>query len=170
MDYNEGIKHMKCLSKLNGEFSPYNGITIKYPGYKQLGDYRLLVDGGAPTHADISEDLYNMVIDNEYSYNELKDFLTDIYDNGTNTEYNDETLDYLQSLIYWITLQEEINYPRTKGYAGINLPFCRYFEAIYSSLSISNFDISEVKRRCNNHGGFKPNLYPLLNPPIFYHY
>ena len=39
-------------------------------------------------------------------------FLKDIYYNGTKTCYVDPDLEYLQNLIFWITLQEEINYPR----------------------------------------------------------
>lgn len=171
MNYTEGINHMLQLSKSHGNFSPFNGIVINYPGYKRPGDYKLTVNGGtAPKHEDISTMLYNLIYSNTYTFQQLKDFLIDIYYNGTNTFYTNNDLQYLQHLIYWITLQEEINYPRSLGYAGINLAFCRFIEAIYCTQPNINFTIRTVKNRCNNHGTNKPQLYNLPNAPIFYHY
>lgn len=171
MNYSEGINHMLQLSRTTGNFSPYNGIVINYPGYKHQGDYRLTVnEGSAPKHEDISIMLYNLISNNIYTFQQLKHFLTDIYYNGTNTTYENNDLQYLQHLIYWITLQEEINYPRSSGYAGINLAFCRFVEAIYCTQPNINFTIENVQTRCNNHGYKKPQLYNLPNAPRFYHY
>lgn len=100
----------------------------------------------------------------------LRNFLIDVYYNGTNTAYRNHQLEYLKNLIYWITLQEEINYPHSKGYAGRNLAFCRFFEAIYATQSECNFTVQEVQNRCNNHGRNKPNLYDLPTSPTFYNY
>ncbi len=171
MNYTEGIEYMLNLRNERGQFSPYEGILINYPGYKRAGDYRLTVQGGtAPRHATISNQLYNLINDNVYTFQQLRDFLIDIYYNGTNTTYDNANLQYLQHLIYWITLQEEINYPRRRGFAGINLAFCRFVEAIYSTQPNINFTIQTVQARCDNHGGPRPILYNIINAPDFYHY
>lgn len=171
MNYSEGIRHILSLVGENGSFSPFADIVIHYPGRGKKGDYRLTVQGGeAPTHAQMSRRLYNLINGNNYSYQQLKHLLSDIHSNGTNTDYIDLNLKYLQHLIYWITLQEEINFPRSKGKSGINLAFCRYLEAIYSSQPLSNFTIEDVEARCNNYGQPKPPLYIINDSPDFYHY
>lgn len=171
MDYNEGVQHMLNLKNQKGSFSPIAGITVNYPGRKKPGDYRLEFNNRvAPTHADICLNLYNLITYNNYTFNIMNNFLSDIYNNGTNTTYCDATLEELKHIIYWITLQEEINYPRSKGYAGINLAFCRFFEAIYSTLPTSNITINQVQVRCNNHGINRPVLYNINIAPDFYHY
>lgn len=172
MNYNQGINQMLNLSGTSGSFSPYGDITITYPGYKKSGDYRLSISNGqvVPTHGYISTTLYNLIVNNSYTFYQLENLLNDIYYNGTNTHYCDVNLEYLKHLIFWVTLQEEINFPRRNGYAGINLPFCRYFEAIYSTQPHCNFTILDVQARCNNHGGPKPLLYNITNSPTFYHY
>lgn len=164
MNYSKGIEYMIARCENSGTFSPYNGILINYPGYKKKGDYRLTVKRGqAPPHSAICMYLYNLIENGYYSFDKLYHFLSDVYSNGTNTKYTDYALEYLQYLIYWITLQEEINYPRNKGFAGINLAFCRFFEAIYCTQSLSNFNIQTVQSRCNNHGNNKLNLKGVNN-------
>lgn len=178
MNYIEGVKHMHQLCHqvaphplYTHSFEPYDDIIIQYPGRKYNGDYRMNVSSfGVPTHIDISTMLYDLIIDNHFTYQTIKTFLTDIYNNGTNTTYNNNKLTYLQHLIYWVTLQEEINYPRAKNYAGINLAFCRFFEAIYATQPDSPFTLTDVLRRCNNHGSAKPSLYNLATAASFYHY
>lgn len=171
MNYSEGIQHMIQLCENSGSFSPYNSLTINYPGYKRRGDYRLeIATGQAPTHSMVCGFLHYLIENENYSFNNLTYFLSDIYSNGTNTNYTDNTLEYLQNLIYWITLQEEINYPRDRGCSGINLAFCRFYEAIACTQPLNNFDIQDVQIRCNNHGNNRPALYEIDNPPDFYHY
>lgn len=171
MNYDQGIQYMLNLASQSGSFQPYHGITINYPGYKRRGDYKLTVNGGrAPRHQDICLDLYNLINQGNYNFQTLQDFLSDVYLNGTNTNYNDPYLKQLQHLIYWITLQEEINYPRSKGFAGINLAFCRFYEAIYATHNTNTITLQNVQNRCNNHRGNKPQLYTIHNAPSFYHY
>lgn len=43
----------------------------------------------------------------------------------------DLTLDELSSSMFWIAIQEELNYPREEGYEGRRMPFARYLEATY---------------------------------------
>ncbi len=169
MNYSDGVTYMCNLIGQSGSFSPYNGIIINYPGKKNKGDYLLTVDNRkAPTHLNICEILHDMIISNKnYNFETLKNFLVDIYFNGTDTNYNDSYLESLKHLIYWTTLQEKINYPYG---AGIKLPFCRYFEAIYCTKQLCNFNINDVKLRCNNHGNSRPDLYNIENSPYFYNY
>ena len=171
MTYQEGLKKMRSLIGETGTFNVQDNICINYPGRFKPGDYRVTYENGiAPTHAEIASMLSKLVTENSYTFQELKEFLDDVYTNGTNTIYDDTSLENLKHLIYWTTLQEEINYPRAKGYAGIKLPFCRYFEAIYSTLLNSPFTIDEVIRRCNNHNQSRPELYSFLETPIYYSY
>jgi hypothetical protein len=73
-----------------------------------------------------------------------------------------------KELIYWITLQEEINYPQPE-YAGRKLPYQRYYEAILAKLGKCRFE--DVIRRTNNHGTGKPKLFTNITNvriPLFY--
>lgn len=167
MNYTEGIQQMKNLIGQSGTLHPYEDILISYPVRKKKGNYRVSIrNGQALTHPYICQILYNFIINTEYTYDEMYDFLSDIYTNGTNSNYEDLTLRYYQHLIYWTTLQEEINYPRSIGKAGINLPFCRYYESIYA-VNNQLFSIDDVIYRCNNHGNVKPPLYNIPNSPFF---
>lgn len=171
MNYAQGVTKMKNLANQSGSFEPFNGIIVNYPGYKKSGDYKVsLADGEVPTHADMANLLHDLITSEKYTYEELKDFLIDVYQNGTTTNYNNSSLEELKHKIFWITLQEEINYPRSTGKAGINLPYCRYYEAIYCTRPESNFELSEVKNRCNHAGKNKPVLYSIPDAPLFYKY
>ena len=141
-------------------------LRIDYPGYKQKGDYRLSRNGIAPTHVNIVNGIYNMVTLNNFS--DIKDSLGDLYINGlnsTNTFFSIEQ----KELIYWITLQEEINYPQPR-YAGRKLPYQRFFEGALAKLGY--LTINDVHSRTNNHGGRRPILFDCSSfkiiPPIFY--
>lgn len=173
MNYEQGIALMKRLCNQNqkGQFEPYPGIVINYPGGKNSGDYQLsLEDSTMPTHADISLKLHELITSGTHTFSELEKFLIDVYSNGTATSYSSNFLERLKHLIFWITLQEDINYPRSEGFAGINLPYCRYYEAIYSTQPGSTFTIETVQQRCNNHGSSRPTLFNLQHAPRFYTY
>ena len=119
-----------CPPNNQGQFTAYSNIIIHYPGYKKNGDYRLEIQGGTvPSHSDICKILHNLIVNNRYSFSVLEQLLEDIYENGTLTDYEDRNLKYLQNLIFWVTLQEEINYPRTKPwFAGRNLAFAGFMK------------------------------------------
>lgn len=171
MNYEQGISKMKSLANQSGSFEPFKGITINYPGYKKPGDYKVSLENGhVPTHGDISSLLNNLITSGTHTYEELKDFLIDVYQNGTTTNYTNSLLEELKHKIFWITLQEEINYPRSTGKAGINLPFCRYYEAIYCTHPESDFNFSDVRTRCTHDGQCKPALYSIPDAPLFYKY
>lgn len=171
MNYEQGITRMKALCHQKGNFQPHPGIVINYPGKKNNGDYQLsLQDNTVPTHADISLKLHELITSGAHTFSDLENFLIDIYENGTATPYSSNSLEDLKHLIFWITLQEDINYPRSEGFAGINLPYCRFYEAIYSTQPNSNLTIQTVQNRCNNHGCPKPTLFNIPNAPHFYTY
>ena len=171
MDYSEGIDFMRNLYRNNqtGKFEAYQNIIVNYPGRKKAGDYRLeIVNEKVPTHGEICQLLHNLIKRGHCTYERIYALLERTYNQGTKELDTDEYMNYLQHLIYWVTLQEEINYPRRAGYAGINLPFCRFFEAIYCTRN-EDFTIDTVIRRCNNHGKSRPELYKISNAPGYYH-
>lgn len=178
MNYVKGIEEMQKLTEqledkatnYTASFVPHKEIIIEYPGKGKTGDYRLKLsnNGIVPTHPYICRLLFGLICERHYTYETLLDLLNDVYFNGTDTVYHDQNLEYLKNLIFWTTLQEEINYPRTLGYSGINLPYCRYFEAIYCTKEGCLYSINEVTFRCNNHGRKRPSLYDIPNAPAFY--
>lgn len=170
MDYPEGIEYMRNLCRNNqaGKFEAYQNIIVNYPGRKKLGDYRLeIVHKKVPRHDEICLFLYDLVKQEKYTYEKIYTVLERIYNYETKKLDADKRLNYLQHLIYWVTLQEEINYSREDGKAGINLPFCRFFEAIYCTRN-GDFTIDVVIQRCNNHGRSRPELYNISNALCYY--
>ena len=115
------------------------------------------INGKAITHADISSFLYNC---SSGRYPEYV-LLDDIYKNGTSVVSSQhpqiDNCDKLIHLIYWTTLQEEINYPQSNGANGRRLAFCRYFEAVFAANHFG-ITIEQVMLRCNNHGRTVPSL------------
>jgi len=172
MDYLEGKKYMLeiCSSNPAGRFRAYENIFVNYPGRKEKGDYRLEIEGNqVPTHEGICRKLNHVIKQKKSTYALMNNMLEHTFYFGTKELQIDNQLKYLQHLIYWATLQEEINYPREKGCAGINLPFCRYYEAIFCTTN-NMFTIEDVYRRCNNHCKSKPVLYNIINSPNYYTY
>lgn len=150
----------------------YECIQIRYPGYRGAGDYQLNYDNHPPTHQDVCKYLYELVRTSTESYTDIVMLLNDLYDNGTEIlgQYllMNVNEDLLITLLFWITLQDEINFPQDDGYEGRKMPFCRYFEAIYCAEFNSSFTIDDVLNRCNNKG-YRPKLYNNLNNvPSFY--
>lgn len=171
MTYEEGVKYMVFLSeKLSatnpvGEFS-YGKLTISYPGYKAVGDYKLTLNGKAPSHESIVRAVYRFVtVENS---NRVIDALEDIYKNGL-TATTQVFTQGTKELFYWVTLQEEINYPQPK-YFGRKLPFQRFFEAVLAKLKVCSLEL--VVRRTNNHRAGKPKLFEGFTQkvPAFYSY
>ena len=135
-------------------------LDINYPGYKGVGDYRLTINGVAPKHTDIVEEVYEST--NRENIEEVIAFLDDVYTNGLNATSEIFSNEFSEK-IYWITLQEEMNYPQPR-YRGRKLPFQRFYEGALSK--VSNLDIKRVKSRTNNHGSGVPQLLNINNYPI----
>lgn len=168
MNYTEGCTHMITLCKvlaINTSSSFIVGkLRIDYPGYKKLGDYRLSFNGIAPKHTDVVDLIYNMTLNN--NFNDLVNALDDLYNNGLHSS-NVIFSQNQKELIFWITLQEEINYPQPR-YSGRKLPYQRYYEAMLAKMGV--ISLSDVKNRTNNHGRIRPVLYSnfTFKLPSFY--
>ncbi|MGL5125236.1 MAG: hypothetical protein ACRC6U_04530 [Fusobacteriaceae bacterium] len=165
MDFIQGIAFIKSLPKtslLHGNCINQGNLKIFYPGYKGNNDYKVeMMNGKVPTHYDICLEIYNSV--NSLNYNSYVKFIEDVYTHGLNSTNN--LNDDLKNLIYWVSLQEDINYPPPKK--GRNLAFCRYYEAILSKQQ-NTLSLETLKLRCNNHTQGIPTLYNISNTPIFY--
>lgn len=174
LTYTQGIDYIcnirSYTGQNTGDLTLYEDISIHYPGYKGYHDYRLSIHGqGPPSHKKICEILYTAVTKKRYSFETMEKFLEITHQNGTCCSFEDAYLRYLNYLIFWVTLQEEINFPRSSGYAGINLAYCRYYEAIYSTRT-DDFTIEQVYQRCDNHGQSKPALFEIKNASSIYDY
>jgi hypothetical protein len=169
MNYPEGVQHMKDLSAklgqgLKSSFT-VGDLVINYPGYKEKGDYQLTINGKAPNHTDIVRELYNAT--NLQNLNGVIAFLDDIYKNGLNATSTMFSRAFIQK-IYWITLQEEINYPQPI-YKGRKLPFQRFYEGALAKVN-PELDLTNVLKRTNNHSSGVPELINIQNHliPSFY--
>lgn len=170
MNYAEGIRKMKKLAeelKLSGESTAsfrYGNLLIAYPGYKKHGDYKLTENGIAPKHTDVVKEIFeHTAVDN---FDTIVRFLDDVYHNGMRAQ----TVIFSEAFkekLFWITLQEEINYPQPAK-AGRKLPFQRFYEAALAKLGAA--ELSEVLERTNNHGKAKPELFMVkqFRRPSFY--
>ena len=176
MNYSQGITYMKNLCQTgSGTFSPestYPELIVTYPGYKQNGDYRVNITtlGTAPTHFDVCQHIYNGIQNGKYNYNLIVQLLEDIYACGTDIDYSNYPLNCIEkltTLIYWMTLQDEINYPQPR-FQGRKMPFSRYFEAAYCAFSPTcTYNINTVGIRCSNRRT-RPQPYNISGAPSFY--
>lgn len=179
MTYSEGTKYM--LSLYTDDMpqhsrtieTDYDCLTIKYPGYRGKGDYQVNYDNNPPSHQDICKYLYDLVKDSTESYRDIFMLLSDLYDNGTDIlgQYllMNTDADFLITLLFWMTLQDEINFPQPRC-QGRRMPFSRYFEAIHcAAFEDCSYTLSDVMRRCNNKGRGTPSPYPIKDKPSFYY-
>lgn len=110
----------------------------------------------------ISED----VLKNRITYDLYKELLDDIYINGTSRIEENEILQNRRLLIYWLTLQEEINYAHK---SGRKLSFYRYAEALYSTREDASISIADVLERAKAKKGEKPvELLDINDTPKYY--
>lgn len=149
-----------------GQTNSFNvgNLVITYPGYKKIGDYKLTENSQAPKHTDIVSIIHTHT--NASNFDTVVSFLEDVYLNGLHA--NSILINpAFKEKIFWITLQEEINYPQPR-YAGRKLPFQRFFEAALIHKGLITLPL--VCQRTNNHGGPKPTLLPLngIIRPSFY--
>lgn len=170
MNFTEGVAKMKMLAdKLKAgnkstESFQTGTLTVIYPGYKKYGDYRLTENGVAPKHADIVMEIYNQATPD--NIDEIGIFLDDVYAKGlyATASIFSETF---KEKIFWITLQEEINYPPPQ-FAGRKLSFQRFYEAALAKTGIT--DLPTILGRTNNHGLKRPVLFKIEKhrTPSFY--
>ncbi len=112
-------------------FEVSDSITITSPGKKAVGDYRVEVNGRAYTHKEMCQRLYSYVVNGSMSPQKVKEYLEEIYENGIIQSRSDEPLvNELKKQVFWISLQEDINYPMKRGRLGRKHPLFRYAEAL----------------------------------------
>lgn len=145
-------------------------IELQYPGRILKGDYRLSFFGKALSHTDIVCDIYDFVLSNRENQLQRADYianlLADIFENGLNANSNSLlniringqmlTMDQFKTLVYWIVLQEDINYPRP-NFMGVKLPLIRYIEAAISAIHPEIITIDEVLGRTDMRDGILHN-------------
>lgn len=162
-------------------YIPYHGIEIKYPGYKKIGDYALYdskySEEEVPPHSYYCQELYEYIIMRKDMFDTMKTYMEKIYINGIEdnpANYNDLPEDLVDLLyrIFWVTVQEDINYPAldSNTYRGRQLPFWRYFEAICAAYYPDpEHDIDYVKKLADSRRGVHAELwYNIEEPPVFY--
>lgn len=170
MTYTEGIEFMKSISVMGNpsECFTFEEFTITYPGYKGNGDYRLSYTNGnvSPKHTDVIDILIELNKVN--STNDIAKELEVIYSEGLHAKTTIIS-DSLKTKLYWITLQEEINYPQP-GCKGIRMPFQRFYEALLIKEDI--LTVEALYTRTNNHGKPAPTLNNIDTTkyylPLFY--
>lgn len=145
--------------------------TLSFPGYKKRGDYALssgfFSKNGVvekPSHVDVLTYLHQN--STTVNYNEVIDILESIYSNGLQTYFNTNHASFfdkrLQDIVFWASLQEEINYPQPK-FEGKSMAMSRYFEGVLSALPNPPLTLSQVCSRTNNHGRTRPNKTKIKN-------
>lgn len=123
-------------------FSNGSKIAIRYPGYKttrEKCDYCvLLVDKMGEhsiAHREIMQDLYEKT--NAKNYGLMKRYIEAVAEFGmdivvpeplTNSCCSGFSFEELTALMFYIAIQEDINYPKAQGR---KMCFNRYWEAIY---------------------------------------
>lgn len=115
---------------------------------------------------NIAERLLNLTTPE--NFNEIIEDLDNIYNLGMHASTN-VINDEMKALIFWTTLQEDVNYPPPR--LGRKMPFQRYYEALLSSRNVITWN--EVQNRTNNHGGRRPQLLNIddlegIPKPSFY--
>lgn len=170
MDYNQaqywfsGLSHPLNTDDLYTQtylpLPSLNTLEIKYPGRKNGGlDYRLSLNNFSVRHTDLVRIIYNL--SNSGFQREALDFLVDINRNGLHANHNlplprvnIENLqlnpEQLKTLIFWVTLQENFNYPAPK--LGIRMPFYRYIEAIIAQVQPDLLSLDNVLYRTDYRG------------------
>lgn len=156
-------------------FEPMNNIRIEYPGDKsKTGDYKAIIAGTMFSHKEMCIIIATYVLNGNMTYEKAVEFLDDVYENGTDTdkEYGPE-LQYLREIIFWTTLQEEINYPQeewnrnhTAHLQGRRMSFNRYAEAIAAAAGRDGIKLDEVMRRASKHNVF--DTLPIKDAPSYY--
>lgn len=171
MPFTRGINQIQTLTtnainknRYSNKFYPaptiLPNLELLYPGrINNHGDYRLEFNGRAVTHPDIVRTVHDCTLRGDGK--SITDFLVDLYKNGLNANSNFNininvnhtklSLDEFKHLVYWLVLQEDINYPRPNK-MGVRMPIIRYIEGAISALHPQLLSLSEVINRTNNHG------------------
>lgn len=175
MDYEQGVSFMKslCIRNVDGRqrsFFVFPNLEIYYPGTKSQGDYILKVSGKALKHSAVCIIVASYVLNATFDYDEMLDLLEEVYAEGWQHKERDTTqMWFLKCILYWTTLQEEINYPQTSGhYEGRRMSFKRYAEAVLATRIDSPVTLDNVMYRAD-HWKQSRELLDFPNAPSFYY-
>ncbi len=128
------------------------GICLYIPGEKDgkhPGDYVLSWNNKYPKHEEITEYIIRNVYESNDRYAQYVKWISileDIYDNGTLNIFDcaSESERIAKQVIFWITLQEDINKASNLGRLR---PFCRYAEALATTQTGFKHTYDEVLSR-----------------------
>lgn len=150
--------------------SNYKRIAIRYPGYKtkrDKSDYCVyLVDeyGEHPvSHVEIMRDLYEKT--NMHNYESMKKYIESVAVYGKEIEIPEclhemhtkgFTFEELTSLMFYISIQEDINYPMPQ-YMGRTMCYFRYLEAIYCKVYHRHSLEEAIEKATRRKGPPAPN-------------
>ncbi|MCM1495910.1 MAG: hypothetical protein NC089_08970 [Bacteroides sp.] len=140
-------------------------IAIRFPGYKTKrgkSDYCVYLEDGYEekpiSHVEIMQDLYNKTTIRNYSY--MKRYVEDVARYGKDIDipvclYDVETegftFEELTHLMFYIALQEDINYPMPK-YLGRTMCYFRYLEAIFCKVN-AQYSLNDAIEKATRRGG-----------------
>jgi hypothetical protein len=170
MPFINNIQHMENLTLSSPNKGRYSNsyhpekillpdLVLLFPGRLNNGDYKLVFNGRALTHIDIVRAVHECTIRGNGKI--ITEFLVDLYKNGLNANDNHNislmvnrtllSLKEFKILIYWIVLQEDINYPRPRN-MGVRMPITRYIEGAIAAIHPDILSLDIVLSRTNNHG------------------
>ena len=173
MNYRDGVPYMVGLCRdamahdQVGTLNPIEGVEVRFPGDKQaVGDYKVFIRGNMPSHADICIMIAEHIRNGNMTYEDAVGFLEDVYDHGTDHGEVDPERWYLKTVLFWTTLQEEINYPQENGKQGRRMSFNRYAEAVAAAAGRDGISMDQVIRRAN--AKYVPGTLDITDPPRYY--
>lgn len=102
-----------------------------------------------------------------FTFDRCREILIETYEIGIPKGHYETQEDYFRTLLYWTTLQEDINYPASEGYEGRRMAFKRYIEALDTTLEDSEYSLTDVMVRANQRRTF--DLLEIYDPPYFYY-
>lgn len=179
MNYKNGVEEMvrRCSEvwreNETHRLNPTNNLEIQYPGRKRVGDYKAIIAGKMLSHSEMCIVVATYVLNGNMSYEESVRFLEDVYENGTDNAEIDPERQYLKTILFWTTLQEEINYPQTemsktknKYYLGRRMSFNLYAEAVAAAAGNDNITLADVMKRASSKSELR--ALPIANAPSYY--
>lgn len=139
-------------------------LAIRYPGYKTTRNkcdycvYLVNEDGEHPiSHVEIMYDLYDKTTVQNYQY--MKRYIEDVATIGRDVNIHTSlfqtfehgfSLEKLTDLMFYIAIQEDINYPGER-FQGRKMCFYRYLEAVYCKVH-TNHQIEDAVDKAIAHG------------------
>lgn len=167
--------NVKLYYKELEKFRSGKKLAIRYPGYKTTAtkcDYCVyLVDknGENPiSHVEIMQDLYEKTTVQNYERmkyyveavarcgKDMNDRDIEVYSSLKDSCSNGFSFEELTSLMFYIAIQEDINYPGAR-YQGRKMCFYRYLEAIYCKVHTNKYTLNDAIQKAIAKGSIPKN-------------